>query len=676
MFLSSRVTPALDSLLIDGHPLADPCLDHDPSILRLRMSLANSAARKDANMRAVFVEAPELASLAVPAEISERPSNNCVMVLFATRDILPNEQLTWYYPLWINAVTPPAPRTSDTSNRSSTAAQKPQVATAPTPAPAPEPTPAASAPAPAPVAALAVPVTELNPSDFFDMIARERDSADGMRFRHSSGPSNETELLAMIARERDVPSGSGASAALGVLDPPASAHPITISSDDDMADSSAGLPAQLLHDVAFGDAIRQSRIAMTPRPYSLLDRHNEIHAIRESRIASISTSRQQLIDDGTITIPRLSAIQASQFPDCAICLNGFEEGQSVRMPKCFHHFHEECLSNAYQHDPNLACPVCRVRLRDLVTRLANQTGLDDQVAAVGRVGDFNETVADDSPESPPHQAPEPALANDPNLHQSSAVSTSTERDPLAEASMPQQSSGTPFPEREPPAEAPMLEHEYADQRPPGWTSSNDSLAIAEIQGRGRGTRGRGRGRGGNSGRGRGRGAILLTEPPMPSLSATQQPPLSMGIDPSLQTPRASRQTSNDDGDLSSDSSSSSSSCHDHAIPRRRAPKFLPGPAESDAILHRLCQDVPYTHSRNGQKPCWQRHLQGLKSIGLCQSLSVRAYKTLAKWANDKCKKRIAFRAREKRQSGLATIEPPQIIDCLSGPHPKPYSCNT
>ena len=46
-----------------------------------------------------------------------------------------------------------------------------------------------------------------------------------------------------------------------------------------------------------------------------------------------------------------------------------------------------------------------------------------------------------------------------------------------------------------------------------------------------------------------------------------------------------------------------------------------------------------------------------------------SYKTLVKWANSQCKARIAFRAKEKRTSGLATVQAPAPIDSLAGKLP-------
>jgi hypothetical protein len=58
-------------------------------------------------------------------------------------------------------------------------------------------------------------------------------------------------------------------------------------------------------------------------------------------------------------------------------------------------------------------------------------------------------------------------------------------------------------------------------------------------------------------------------------------------------------------------------------------------------------------------------LHALKAKGLCAGVSAKAYKTLCKWTNQNCKKNVAFRNKEKRQSGLAQVLPAQSIDTVS-----------
>lgn len=133
---------------------------------------------------------------------------------------------------------------------------------------------------------------------------------------------------------------------------------------------------------------------------------------------------------------------------------------------------------------------------------------------------------------------------------------------------------------------------------------------------------------------------------------------------SFQTPlsaQAIRYEPEDEDAMSSESSSE----HEHLAPRQRAPKFAPGPVEANCIFYQLCTEVPWTYSRNSMKPCWIRHLKALKRANLCIEIPMKGYKTLIKWTTDMCKKRVAFRAKEKRTSGLATIAPPAVIDTVA-----------
>lgn len=65
----------------------------------------------------------------------------------------------------------------------------------------------------------------------------------------------------------------------------------------------------------------------------------------------------------------------------------------------------------------------------------------------------------------------------------------------------------------------------------------------------------------------------------------------------------------------------------HSDPK---PTFKPGPMESTAICYQLCTDVPYTHSRLGQKKSWIEHLRILKGHGQCATIANKAYKTLSR----------------------------------------------
>jgi hypothetical protein len=114
---------------------------------------------------------------------------------------------------------------------------------------------------------------------------------------------------------------------------------------------------------------------------------------------------------------------------------------------------------------------------------------------------------------------------------------------------------------------------------------------------------------------------------------------------------------------------SSDSKHGHLAPRSRAaPKFKPGPVDKNAILSQLGTDIPYTYSRHKQKRVWISHLNVLKQKGLCIEIStsrLSAYKTLVRWCNGICKKHVDFCLKERKQSGLATIEPPTAMDAVA-----------
>lgn len=95
--------------------------------------------------------------------------------------------------------------------------------------------------------------------------------------------------------------------------------------------------------------------------------------------------------------------------------------------------------------------------------------------------------------------------------------------------------------------------------------------------------------------------------------------------------------------------------------------------------------MPYTYSRLSQKPCWKNHLKALKekvrtsvtsnsyrlvtfafAQGHCLGIRKDGYRTLVRWCNAICKKRIAFRLKEKSDSGRAAVEPPTATDTVAG----------
>ena len=84
---AARLRIDQDCLFIDGHPLSDPCLDGIPEFTRMRLSLANSSSPRDANMKPVFAEAPDLQVLSVPGGLQQHPTDSCEMFLVAKKRI-------------------------------------------------------------------------------------------------------------------------------------------------------------------------------------------------------------------------------------------------------------------------------------------------------------------------------------------------------------------------------------------------------------------------------------------------------------------------------------------------------------------------------------------------------------------------------------------------------------
>jgi hypothetical protein len=222
-----------------------------------------------------------------------------------------------------------------------------------------------------------------------------------------------------------------------------------------------------------------------------------------------------------------------------------------------------------------------------------------------------------------------ALAEEATQAQQAVLSNLSDNDPAAPL---QPLLGLPV------GEAPTISD--TSRRQPDIYSLDDEVTeeLAAVMESGYGGRGRGRGQGrGTRGRGRGRAAPLLLQEPT---NATNPTPLSF-TSPIAATGRPASTISSgsthtpvtpaqpvalDFEDDSSSASHQSNSDHGQGLnPRTRAPKFAPGPAEQNAILYQLCSDVPYTHSRNGQKPCWIRHLTALKQHGLCTAIPPRYF---------------------------------------------------
>ena len=92
--------------------------------------------------------------------------------------------------------------------------------------------------------------------------------------------------------------------------------------------------------------------------------------------------------------------------------------------------------------------------------------------------------------------------------------------------------------------------------------------------------------------------------------------------------------------------------------RERACKFnyKHDDKSTDTIFWQLASQIPWLHTRNGQKTIWRMHLSELQSKGHALELQHHkdALKTFIAWAANICKQRRSFRLQESRTSGLGT----------------------
>ena len=93
--------------------------------------------------------------------------------------------------------------------------------------------------------------------------------------------------------------------------------------------------------------------------------------------------------------------------------------------------------------------------------------------------------------------------------------------------------------------------------------------------------------------------------------------------------------------------------------RKRATKFnyLHDAAETVTIFMQLSSNVPWLHTRKGQKAIWMYHLKELQAHGHAMELVGHkdAGKTFAAWAAHICKTRRMVRLAEAKKSGVAEI---------------------
>ncbi|XP_027174046.1 RING-H2 finger protein ATL56-like [Coffea eugenioides] len=84
---------------------------------------------------------------------------------------------------------------------------------------------------------------------------------------------------------------------------------------------------------------------------------------RQTRRSFSRTSSLYSMQDLYDLLPHLNYSASEQTTmDCAICLEGFKEGElSRKLPDCNHLFHLNCVDNWLTKKPN--CPVCRTRVQ-------------------------------------------------------------------------------------------------------------------------------------------------------------------------------------------------------------------------------------------------------------------------------------------------------------------------
>lgn len=59
--------------------------------------------------------------------------------------------------------------------------------------------------------------------------------------------------------------------------------------------------------------------------------------------------------------------------DCAVCLNNISEGEEIRVLRCEHVFHRDCLNQWVSHR-NFTCPLCRDFMGSGISSIFNDVG--------------------------------------------------------------------------------------------------------------------------------------------------------------------------------------------------------------------------------------------------------------------------------------------------------------
>jgi hypothetical protein len=69
-------------------------------------------------------------------------------------------------------------------------------------------------------------------------------------------------------------------------------------------------------------------------------------------------TEKQLEQLKVVTYSDLKTEEVEKCKDCAICLDSFEKESKLRILKCDHGFHVDCIDK-WLTDCNYKCPVCR-----------------------------------------------------------------------------------------------------------------------------------------------------------------------------------------------------------------------------------------------------------------------------------------------------------------------------
>lgn len=103
--------------------------------------------------------------------------------------------------------------------------------------------------------------------------------------------------------------------------------------------------------------------------HTTVHRHSRRHRQRQQSQThqyfrnSIDPNSSYSLQDLHNLLPHLNySVSSLKTRDCAICLEGFKEGEVCRkLPDCTHLFHRNCVDNWLVKVPT--CPICRTRVQ-------------------------------------------------------------------------------------------------------------------------------------------------------------------------------------------------------------------------------------------------------------------------------------------------------------------------